>query len=203
MTRLKIILGLVGIILLSSGLLLKLRLENLRLKATEERTYGNYMAEKSRYDSLLNQSNQYKMSLEEIENDRDSLTMALLTASDELKVKRRDIRRLQRIESSYSHSDTITIRDTVFQPSFRIDTVLSNEWRRLRLNLSYPNTAIVDLAVYSKKNVVVHTRRFIRKPSKWFFIRWFQKRSTETIVTIKDENPYIEEADNKFIEVVE
>lgn len=200
--KVNVTLLLIAITLSAVGYASFLRTENHRLRLEEERAYGNLRAEIAASDSLKNQSKLYRMTIDELEQRGDSISIALLKTKKELKVKDKDLKALAEFRSAFSTKDTLVLRDTIFAPGVSVDTILGDEWYKLRLALRYPDTLRTDLSVLSKKHIVVHTRRFIRKPSKIFFIRWFQKRSTEVIVDVKDLNPYISEEGSRFVEIV-
>ena len=51
------------------------------------------------------------------------------------------------------------------------------------------------LFVESKKETV-------NPPKKFFLFRWFQKRHTVLNVTVKENNPYVETDEQKFVEII-
>lgn len=180
-----------------------LSVDNKRLKEEEEIAYNNLRAELSDSDTLKSQSKLYKMTIEELENRNDSTSIALLKLKKELKIKDKNLKALAEIQSSFSSSDTLVIRDTIFKYGVKLDTTIGNEWYKANILLKYPDTIKLNLSTVSKKEIVVHSRKFIRNPSKCFFIRWFQKKHTEVVIDVKDQNPYIKEDDSRFIEIIE
>lgn len=194
---------LLAVIFIVGGYILYLRDENKKLKSSEEMAYNNLRAEVASSDTLKSQSKLYRMTISDLEDRVDSMSVGLVKAKDRLRVKDRDLRMLASIHSSFSSKDTVVVKDTIFVKGLSIDTIVGDEWYSMLLSMRYPDTLRTDLNVRSKKDVVVHARRFIRKPSKIFFIRWFQKKSTEIIVDIKDQNPHIKEDGSRFIEIVD
>lgn len=194
---------LLAVIFIVGGYILYLRDQNKKLKSSEEMAYNNLRAEVASSDTLKSQSKLYKMTISDLEDRVDSMSVGLVKAKDRLRVKDRDLRMLASIHSSFSSKDTVVVKDTIFVKGLSIDTIVGDEWYSMLLSMRYPDTLRTNLNVRSQKDVVVHARRFIRKPSKIFFIRWFQKKSTEIIVDIKDQNPHIKEDGSRFIEIVD
>ena len=194
---------LLAVIFIVGGYILYLRDQNKKLKSSEEMAYNNLRAEVASSDTLKSQSKLYRMTISDLEDRVDSMSVGLVKAKDRLRVKDRDLRMLASIHSSFSSKDTVVVKDTIFVKGLPIDTIVGDEWYSMLLSMRYPDTLRTNLNVRSQKDVVVHARRFIRKPSKIFFIRWFQKKSTEIIVDIKDQNPHINEDGSRFIEIVD
>jgi hypothetical protein len=49
--------------------------------------------------------------------------------------------------------------------------------------------------------VINNKKEYNKKPSKIFFIRWFQKKHLVTEVNVEERNPYIKSKENKFIKI--
>ena len=200
MTNLKLILGIIFISsLLSSFFLFK------KLKSTEldrDRYISNYEASLAERDSITTNNRMLSFTIKELKSFNDSITNELLNTSKKLKIKDKELKSLYYIKSQSLRIDTITVKDTIFVKDFSIDTTITDRWYNLNLALKYPNTIIVSPNFISEKHIIVHSKKIIRKPSKWFFIRWFQKRDVVIEVEIQEQNPYIHEVQNKFIEVL-
>ena len=153
-------------------------------------------------DSIANKNVLAYQTINEIQYYKDSISIELLNTAKELKIKEKQIKALYAINSKISSRDSILIKDTIFIRGYQLDTTIKDDWRSLRLKLAYPNTVDVETKFNSKKQVILHTKRFIPNPSKIFFIRWFQKKKTRIEVEVIEKNPYIEETDNRFIEIV-
>ena len=87
--KVNVTLLLIAITLSAVGYASFLRNENHRLRIEEERAYGNLRAEIAASDSLKNQSKLYRMTIDELEQRGDSISIALLKTKKELKVKDR------------------------------------------------------------------------------------------------------------------
>ena len=81
--------------------------------------------------------------------------------------------------------------------------MLNDKWYSLRLKIAHPDTVIITPEFKSQRFAYITARKEIKgKPSKWFFIRWFQKRHTVITVDVHEENPYIDIKQQKFVEII-
>ena len=111
--KVNVTLLLIAITLSAVGYASFLRNENHRLRLEEERAYGNLRAEIAASDSLKNQSKLYKMTIDELEQRGDSISIALLKTKKELKVKDKDLKALAEFRSAFSTKDTLVDRKSV------------------------------------------------------------------------------------------
>mgnify|MGYP007101840500 CR=1 FL=1 len=157
-------------------------------------------------NSKLNKDiREFKFTMDELRSSNDSLNQKLVEAVDKLKVKDKSIKYLQYQASIAHKTDTITIKgDTIFKDTFvALDTTIRDNWYSMDLSLRYPSTIITTPTFKSEKYVVIHTKKeYNSKPSKIFFVRWFQKKHTVVTVEVKEDNPYIDNREQKFIEIV-
>ena len=200
MTNLKLILGIVFICSIVSSFLLFKKLKSVELD--RDRYISNYEASLSERDSITTNNRMLSFTVKELRSFNDSITNELLNTSKKLKIKDKELKSLYYIKSQSLRTDTITVKDTIFVKNFSIDTTITDKWYNLNLALKYPNTIIVSPNFISEKHIIVHSKKILRKPSKCFFIRWFQKRDVVIEVEIQEQNPYIHEVQNKFIEVL-
>jgi hypothetical protein len=95
------------------------------------------------------------------------------------------------------------MKDTIFVENFKMDTTLVDKWYKLDMSMSYPSTISVAPTFNSERYIIVNTRKeIIGKPSKIFFIRWFQKKHRILEVNVEEKNPYIKVKQQKFIKVL-
>ena len=113
-------------------------------KMTEK--YETAMANIKAYDSELasekDKSTAYQLSISQLEYFQDSILRALDETRKELKIKDKNLKALQAIQSSFKKTDTIRITqvDTLFkEPDLAIDTLLGDKWYSLKLGLRYPS----------------------------------------------------------------
>jgi len=146
---------------------------------------------------------QYQMTISELEASRDSIDRKLYAALKELKVKPKTVEAIHYITSTATKTDTVTLKDTIFRNATNIDTIIGDKWYTLNLGLHYPSYIRVSPTFSSEKTVVVYTKKeYVNKPSKIFFIRWFQKKRKVVEVIVEEKNPYINSESSKFIKIV-
>lgn len=195
--------GYLLIIILSAALLLAVKqIEDLQEQhsiATE-----NIKAFSSQLDSTKRSATAYKMTIEQLNFFGDSIMKELDNTRRELKIKEKNVKTLQYVGSTFSKTDTITLKDTLFKDAcVSVDTTLGNEWYSIRLGLNYPSSIMVKPEVRSEKHIVTSARKeTVNPPKKFFLFKWFQKKHTVVQVDIVEKNPYIKTEDSRYIEVV-
>lgn len=177
-------------------------------KAEYERELNNIKAYAQYNDSLNTSVRQFRMTIDELEYLNDSINNKLLETTKELKIKEKNLKYLQYQVSLAHKTDTIKIgTDTIFKEIVKehpIDTTIGDYWYNLNLKLNYPSTIVTTPQFRSEKHVIISAKKeYVNKPSKIFFIRWFQKKRTVVAVDIIEKNPYIDNKENRFIEVVQ
>lgn len=147
----------------------------------------------------------FKLTIDQLKNSNDSIFQELNEARKELKVKDSKLKSLQYVSSSFSKGDTITLKgDTIFKDShIDIDTLLSDEWYSVKVGLKYPSTVTVEPAFKSIKYIVVSAKKeTVNPPKRFFLFRWFQKKQIRFNVDVVEKNPYVQNQDNRFVEIV-
>lgn len=146
---------------------------------------------------------EFQFTMDELRTSKDSIVNKLLNEVDKLKIKDKNVQYLQYNTSVINKVDTICLRDTIFRDPVNLDTIVGDEWYTMNLGLRYPSTIITEPTFKSEKYVVISTKKeYNKKPSKIFFIRWFQKKHTVVTVDMEEKNPYIDNKENRFIKVV-
>lgn len=196
----KIIVAIAGILLIFSiGLYTKYRSIQNELLTTK----SNEKALLLDNANLGNKNRELQLTTEQLEYFNDSILNKLKEVKRELNIKDKDLKSLQYISSVATKVDTIVMRDTIFKENYRIDTVISNDWYRLKLGLYYPNEVIVNPTFKSEKYIVLSYRKeTIDPPKKCWLLRLFQKKHKVVEVNIVEKNPYINNENSKFIEIV-
>lgn len=172
--------------------------------------YKEAIANIKNYDKQLSfektKNTAYQLTINQLEYFQDSVLKALDETRKELRIKDKNLKALQAIQSEFKKKDTIRITqvDTLFrEPSLSIDTVLGDKWYSLRLGLRYPSTIITDPNFTSEKHVVVSTKKeTINPPKKFFIARWFQRKHVVLSVDVIEKNPYVENENSKYIEIL-
>lgn len=159
----------------------------------------------SENDSLRNKNLAFQFTIEQLHYFNDSIIDKMNDVKKELKIKDKDLKQMQYLLSEAQKVDTIVFRDTIFKDmSIHIDTLIGDEWYNMKLGLKYPNTIITAPTFKSEKFVIVNSRmETVDPPKKCFIARWFQKRHRVVEVTVLEKNPYIENKESRFIEILE
>lgn len=147
----------------------------------------------------------FKLTIDQLKNSNDSIFQELNEARKELKVKDSKLRSLQYVSSSFSKVDTITLKgDTIFKDSHvNIDTLLFDDWYSVKVGLKYPSTVSVEPKFISIKYIVVSAKKeTVNPPKRFFLFRWFQKKQIRLNVDVVEKNPYVQNQDNRFVEIV-
>lgn len=167
------------------------------ISLNNERAY-NYNQKQDPNKSLL-----FKQTISNLKQSNDSLIQELLLVKKEKKIKDRDLKAASYQRATTTKTDTINFRDTIFVNKVNIDTMLTDKWYKLSLSLRYPATLVATPTFNSERYVLISTKKvYNNKPSKIFFIRWFQKKHTEISVDVEERNPYITINKHKYIEVI-
>lgn len=156
-------------------------------------------------NSILKDKNRvFQLTVGQLEYSNDSLFVKMNEVREELKIKDKDLKQMQYLLSEAQKKDTIVFRDTIFRdPLVRVDTLLGDRWYQLKLGLRYPSTIITEPKFVSEKYIIVDYRKeTVGPPKKCFIARWFQKKHKVVEVEVVEKNPYIENKQQRFIEIV-
>lgn len=157
------------------------------------------------FSNSENKNRAFKLTIDQLKNSNDSIFQELNEARKELKVKDSKLKSLQYVSSSFSKVNTITLKDdTVFKdPQLNIDTLLSDKWYSVKVGLKYPSTVTIEPKFLSIKYIVVSAKKeTVNPPKRFFLFRWFQKKQIRVNVDVVEKNPYVQNQDNRFVEIV-
>ena len=172
-----------------------------KLYNAERENVEAYQTDNSRLNGEIRQ---YKMTVDDLYASMDSIDQKLVSTMEELKLSNKKIKELQYQSGYASRIDTINCIDTIFVEHTNIDTTYGDEWYNMHLQLQYPNTIITEPTFNSEQYVYIYNKKvYNKKPSKVFFIRWFQKKHWVTDVKVEEKSPYIKTTKQKFIKVEE
>lgn len=190
------------LILVTSSIALYKRNQNL-IKKIELVTL-NQKAFISENSSLKNENRAFKFTIEQLEYYNDSILKKMNEVRKELNVKDKDLGAMQYILSEASKTDTVEFRDTIFSiPTLHIDTMLGDKWYQINLELRYPNKIITTPKFISEKFVIINYKKeTINPPKKCWLLRLFQKKHKVIKVEVVEKNPYIENKQHRFIEII-
>ena len=177
---------------------------NQNLKEELSVSISNEKAFMMENSALKGKNRVFQLTIEQLEYSNDSLLVKMNKVREELKIKDKDLKQVQYLLSEAQKKDTIVFRDTIFRdPLVRVDTLLGDKWYQLKLGLRYPSTIITEPKFISEKYVIVDYRKeTIDPPKKCFIARWFQKKHKVVEVEVVEKNPYIQNKQQRFIEIV-
>ena len=160
-----------------------------------------FIAENS---SLKEENRVFKFTVEQLNYYNDSILQKMNDVRKELKIKDDNLKQMQYLLSEATKKDTIVFRDTLFrEPTLDIDTLIGDKWYQMRLGLKYPSTITTSPKFISEKYIMMDYRKeTINPPKKCWLLRLFQKKHTILEVNVIEKNPYIENKNSKFIEVI-
>ena len=186
------------------GILYITFLENKKLKEDLLLSKNNEKALIVDNNTLSSKNIAYQLTIEQLSYFNDSITNKLDSVRKDLKIKDNNIKQLQYILSEASKKDTIIFSDTIFiDNNLNIDTTLEDKWYTLNLELKYPNIIMAEPTFISEKYIVSSYRKeTINPPKKCKFLRIFQKKHKVIEVEVVDNNPYIINKKQKFIEII-
>lgn len=161
-----------------------------------------FIAENS---SLKEENRAFKFTVEQLNYYNDSILQKMNDVRKELKIKDKDLKQMQYLLSEATKKDTIVFRDTLFrEPTLNVDTLVGDKWYQMRLGLKYPSTITTDPKFVSEKYIMVdYKKETINPPKKCWLLRLFQKKHKVVEVNVVEKNPYIENKQQRFIEIVE
>ena len=135
---------------------------------------------------------------------KDSVLQELDRTRKELKIKDKNLKALQSVSSSFSKTDTITLRDTLFKkPTLSVDTLIGDRWYNVRLGLKYPSMIAVKPYFKSEKHIVVSSKKeTINPPKKFWLFRLFQKKHLVLHIDVIEKNPYVDNESSRYIEII-
>ena len=197
----------IGIVILVSLLAIStytLYTNNQKLKEEISISMSNQKAFIAENSSLKEENRVFKFTIEQLNHYNDSILQKMNEVRKELKIKDRDLKQMQYLLSEAQKKDTIVLRDTLFrEPTLKIDTLLGDRWYQMKLGLRYPSTIITEPKFVSEKYVIVdYKKETINPPKKCAIARWFQKKHKVVEVEVVEKNPYIENKQQRFIEIV-
>lgn len=145
-----------------------------------------------------------QLTIGQLDYFRDSVLQELDDTRKKLKIKDKNLKALQSISSSFSKSDTIILKDTLFKEvSLNVDTVLGDKWYNIRLGLKYPSMIAVKPYFKSEKHIIVSSKKeTVNPPKKFFLFRWFQRRHTVLHIDVVEKNPYIDNESSRYVEII-
>lgn len=209
MKKIKITIGaIIAAIIIGLGTtvaIMSSRINELNQEIAEVTT--NIKAYELENSALKDDNIEFQYTIEQLNYSKDSLNQKINKLRKELKIKDKDIQKLQYIVSENSKKDSIITHDTLFVEKVKIDTTIGDSWSKLRLQLESPNKIVANYSFKNESLVTTYLKReTINPPHKCALIRLFQrlfpKKRTVIHVEVHEQNPYCETKEQKFINIV-
>lgn len=203
--KIKLIIGLI-IVAIIAGLgttvaVMNNRIDKLNTEVAEVTT--NIKAYELENLALKDNTIEFQYTIEQLNHSKDSLNQKINKLRKDLKIKDKDIQKLQYVLSENQKKDSIIIHDTLFIEKVKIDTTLSDDWSKLHLQLEFPNKVVTEYSFKNESLVTTYLKKeTIKPPHKCIFVRWFQKKHKMIYVEVNEQNPYCEIKEQKFINII-
>lgn len=177
---------------------------NKKLKNELSISIANEKAFIAENNGLKEKNIEFQFTVDQLEYFNDSLINKLNKVKKELKIKDKNLKQMQYLLSEAHKKDSVVFRDTIFRdPIIRVDTMIGDKWYQMKVGLRYPNTIITEPRFISEKYVIINYRKeTVNPPKKCFIGRWFQRKHKVVEVNVVEKNPYIENKQQRFIEIV-
>ena len=145
-----------------------------------------------------------QLTVNQLDYFKDSVLQELDRTRKELKIKDKNLKALQSVSSSFSKTDTITLRDTLFKkPTLSVDTLIGDRWYNVRLGLKYPSMIAVKPYFKSEKHIVVSSKKeTINPPKKFWLFRLFQRKHWVIHIDVIEKNPYVDNESSRYVEII-
>lgn len=193
----------IGLIVLLVCSLIYMVHQNRTLTVKYETSIENIKAYDSQLSGLNNSNKVFKLTIDQLNYFKDSILIKMNEVRKELNIKDSKIKQMQYKLSHVEKPDSVILKDTVFVESFKLDTIIGDEWANTHLIMKYPNYIKFTPKFKLESFLFVSAEKeTIKPPKKFFLFRWFQKRHTVLNITVKENNPYVETDRQKFIEII-
>ena len=203
--KIKLIIGLIIVAIIvglgTTVVVMNNRIDELNTEVAEATT--NIKAYELENLALKDNTIEFQYTIEQLNHSKDSLNQKINKLRKDLKIKDKDIQKLQYVLSENQKKDSIIVHDTLFIEKVKIDTTLSDDWSKLHLQLEFPNKVVTEYSFKNESLVTTYLKKeTIKPPHKCIFVRWFQKKHKMIYVEINEQNPYCEIKEQKFINII-
>lgn len=193
----------IGLIVLLVCSLIYMVHHNRILTAKYETSIENIKAYDSQLSGLNNSNKVFKLTIDQLNYFKDSILIKMNKVRKELNIKDSKIKQMQYKLSHVEKPDSVILKDTVFVESFKLDTIIGDEWANTHLIMKYPNYIKFTPKFKLESFLFVESKKeTVNPPKKFFLFRWFQRKHTVLNVTVKENNPYVETDEQKFVEII-
>ncbi len=173
-----------------------------RMNETISIQAANIKAYQSEISGLKDDTQTYLYTIDQINASRDTMIQYLDSLRKTIKVKDKNLKSMSYIKTLATRRDTIYIDAKLPEYVINIDTIVGDEWLNTHVVLN-DSTLVCQPKFKSELAVIASYRKeTINPPSRFFFIRWFQKKHKVIRVDVIEANPYAEIKNQKFVEVL-
>jgi hypothetical protein len=171
------------------------------------KNYKTSMENIKAYDLELSNAREtnrvFKLTVEQLNYFKDSILVKMNAVRKELGIKDSKIEQMQYQLSHVEKADSIILKDTIFVKSFKLDTIIGDEWYQNHITMRYPNYIKMHPKFKIESFLFVESKKeTINPPKKFFLFKWFQKKHIILNITVHENNPYVEIEKQKFIEII-
>ena len=199
----KLVYILIGVIILVGTSMYWLYNKYQKLNTKYQTSVENIKAFDSELSGLKDDTRAYRLSIQQLNYFNDSITKKMNEVRKELGIKDSKIKQMQYKLSHVEKTDSMVLPDTIFVNSFKLDTIIGDEWYKNHITMKYPNYIKFTPKFKLESFLFVDAKKeTVEPPKKFFLLRWFQKKHTILNITIKENNPYVETDRQKFIEII-
>lgn len=200
----KLVYILIGVIILVGTSMYWLYNKYQKLNTKYQTSIENIKAFDTELSGLKDDTRAYRLSIQQLNYFNDSITKKMNEVRKELGIKDSKIKQMQYKLSHVEKTDSMVLPDTVFVNSFKLDTIMGDEWYKNHIIMKYPNYIKFTPKFKLESFLFVDAKKeTVEPPKKFFLLRWFQKKHTILNITIKENNPYVGTDRQKFIEIIE
>lgn len=200
----KLVYILIGVIILVGTSMYWLYNKYQKLNTKYQTSIENIKAFDDELSGLKDDTRAYRLSIQQLNYFNDSITKKMNEVRKELGIKDSKIKQMQYKLSHVEKTDSMVLPDTIFVNSFKLDTIIGDEWYKNHITMKYPNYIKFTPKFKLESFLFVDAKKeTVEPPKKFFLLRWFQKKHTILNITIKENNPYVETDRQKFIEIIE
>lgn len=144
-----------------------------------------------------------QMTTKQLKESKDTINQQMDSVLKILKIKEKNVQRIQYVDRELWLHDTVKLKDTLFVKDFDT-TMMFNPYTSFKFSFIEPDSFVFEPKIESQMYVVTHLKReFVNTPSKVFFVRWFQKKRKVSVVDIKEENDLIQLKQSRFINIID
>lgn len=165
---------------------------------------SNIKAYQTEVSGLKDEALTYQFTIDQVKNSRDTMVQWLDSLRREIKIRDKNLKSMSYVKTTVYKKDTIYIKDIQdANVIFNIDTIIGDSW--LNTHIIVTDSTLVCAPKYKSELAIFasYKKETINPPSRFFFIRWFQKKHKVITVDVVENNPHAEIEKQRFIEVLQ